>query len=224
VPTLGLQWYAFAPFVYLPMWEAGPDPRPQAAFGSVTHWSWGGELPWRGRLISNSKRDAYLRYIELPEKTRRPFQLAVDIPPEDRTGDRELLESHGWTLVDPYQVADSPLSYQKFIDSCRAEISCAKAVYTELNTGWLSDRSVCYLASGRPVLAEETGVSDYLPTGNGLLTFRDMSEAVAGVAEIDSNYEHHRKAARKLAEEYFSSEICLGKMLSACGYSGGNIC
>jgi hypothetical protein len=216
VPTLGLKWQPFFPFVYLPMWELRPDPGQQAPFSSVTHWTWG-ELWLQRRVLSISKRDAYLRYLELPQRVKRPFELAANIDdPEDAIGDQELFKRHGWKLLDPWEVTGSPLSYRTYITRSRAEISCPKPIFRELKTGWFSDRSACYLASGRPVLAEDTGFSDYLPTGNGLLVFHNLSEAIAGVAEIDSNYQHHVVAARRLAEEFLDSQECLKTMLAAC--------
>ena len=218
VPTLGFKWHTFFPFVYLPMWELRPDPGQEAPFSSVTHWTWG-ELWLQHRVLSISKRDAYLRYVELPRRARRPFELAANIDdPEDAIGDRKLFERHNWKLVDPWEVARSPLAYQTYIARSRAEISCPKPVFKELKTGWFSDRSACYLASGRPVLAEDTGFSDYLPTGRGLLCFNDLEQAIAGVAEIDRNYPEHMRAARELAEEYFNSKKSLPAMLSACGW------
>lgn len=174
-----------------------------------------------GRVLSNSKRDGYFRYIELPKRARRPFELAAQIYPDDQTGvrDRERLQGHGWNLVDPWEVAGSPGAYQHYIAGSRAEIMCPKPIFRELKTGWFSDRSACYLASGRPVLAEDTGFTDYLPTGKGLLAFRDLSEAVAGVAEIDSNYAEHMQAARELAEEFFDYRKVLPKMLEDCMYA-----
>jgi hypothetical protein len=93
---------------------------------------------------------------------------------------------------------------------------CAKPIHVAMKTGWFSDRSIAYLASGRPVLAQETGFSERLPTGRGLLGFRDMREAVAGVAEIDGNYAQHSRAARELAEAFFDSRKCLTGLLAAC--------
>lgn len=215
VPTLGLKWHTFTWFVYLPLWEVRPDQGPTAPFTSVTHWSWGGELWHQNRLISTSKRDAYLRYLKLPEQTARAFELAVNIDADDQTGDRELLEQHGWKTVDPWKVAKSPSAYQQYLATSRAEISCPKPIFRELNTGWFSDRSACYLASGRPVLAEDTGISDYLPTGEGLVVFNDLEEAIAGVTDIDSKYERHMRAARKLAEDFLDSQQCLPRMLAA---------
>ena len=217
VPRLNTIWHPFPQFVYLPLWPATPGPLDEAPFTSITQWTWS-ELWLDGRVLSTSKRDAYLRIVELPTRAGRPFELAINLDPEDTTGDRDLLIANGWKVTDPHQVAVSPAAYADYIRHSRAEISCPKPIYRELKTGWLSDRSAAYLASGRPVLAEETGFSDHLPTGEGLLAFRDVEEARAGVAEIDAHYEHHCRAARMFAEEYLDSDRCLNKMLALCGY------
>ena len=216
VPTLGVKWHTFAPFVHLPLWETAPDPPPQSAFTSVTHWTWG-ELLWKGRTVSLAKRDGYLPYVELPQRTGRPFELAVRFDPSDPSGDEAQLQAHGWKLADPWEVAGSPAAYQAYIAASRAEISCPKPIFRELNTGWFSDRSACYLASGRPVLAQDTGFSEKLPTGEGLLTFGTMEEAVEGAAEIDRDYRRHAAAARRVAEEHLDARRCLTRMLGACG-------
>ena len=214
IPTLGLKWHSFPQFVYLPMWSVAPDPGPQAPFTSVTQWNWG-EVWLKDRALSISKREAYLRVIELPHRTGRPFELAANIDPRDT--DRDLLSQNCWEVVDPHEIAITPAHYQNYIGSSRAEICCPKPIYRELKTGWFSDRSACYLASGRPVLAEDTGFGDHFPTGQGLILFRNLEEAVAGVAEIDANYAAHSRAAREFAETYLDSGRCLTAMLDACG-------
>jgi len=217
VPRLGLDWQPFVPFVYLPLWDVAPDPGHTAPFTSVTQWNW--DEVWMGdRVLSISKRQAYLRYLDLPRCAGRPFELAANIHPEDTTGDRDLLQSNGWRLVDPHLVAGSPGAYREYIALSRAELCCPKPIFRLLETGWLSDRSVCYLAGGRPVLMEDTGLGEHLPTGEGLLVFHDMAEAVVGVAEIDGRYANHCRAARELAEQFFDSQRCLAAMLSACGW------
>jgi hypothetical protein len=216
VPHLGVKWYGFLPIVYLPLWKASEDPGPQAPFSTITHWTWE-ELWLKDRVLSISKRTAYLRYLDLPRIVRRPFELAAHIHPLDHTGDRELLQDHGWLLADPTRVAGSPESYREYICGSRAELLCPKPIFRELNTGWMSDRSVCYLASGRPVLAEDTGFSDVVPSGKGLIAFTDMDEAVAGVTEIDAHYDRHSASARALADDVFNSAVCLPRMLAACG-------
>ncbi len=216
VPTLGLPWQPFVQFLYLPMWTVAPDPGKDAPFTSVTQWTWE-TLQLGDRLLSVSKRDAYLAYVDLPLRARRPFELAANIDRADTSGDRELLLQNGWTLVNPHRVARSPKIYQNYIKHSRAEFCCPKPIHRELKTGWFSDRSACYLASGRPVLAEETGFSGPLPTGRGLVAFRDLEEAAEKVAEIESDYEQHSRAARRLAEDFMESGKCLQAMLSACG-------
>lgn len=215
VSTLNLDWHTFFPPVFLPIWMAVPDPGPRAPFTSVTQWSWG-EI-WAEPHLSVSKRLAYLSYLDLPHRTGRPFQLAANIASGDKTGDRELLAAHGWQLVHAHEVAGSLESYQQFVRSSRAEFLCSKAIFRTLRTGWLSDRSACYLASGRPVLAEDTGLASHLPIGEGLLMFRDVEGAERGVIEIDAHYEQHSRAARRIAEEFLDSRRVLPRVLEACG-------
>src|SRR5262249_43314534 len=128
--------------------------------------------------------------------------------------DLELLKANGWTLVDPRAVAGDPWAYQAFIRGSKAEFLVAKNMYVETNSGWISDRSLCYLASGRPVLAQDTGLADLYPTRAGLVTYRTPDEALVGVDEFCRNYAHHAKAARALAEEYFGSDKVLGRLVS----------
>ena len=215
VPTLGVEWRPFRPFVYLPLWTSiTPDPGPAAAFTSVTQWKWE-DLVHRDRILSVSKRDAYLRYVELPRLARRPFELAANIHPDDHARDRERLTANGWRIADPHQVAGTPSDYQRYLAGSRAEFGCCKPIHALLKTGWFSDRSACYLAAGRPVLAEETGFSEHLPTGTGLLSFGDLDEAFAGAAAIDADWPRHSRAARAIAEEHLDSSRCLEAMLAA---------
>lgn len=214
VPAVGRSWTPFLPVVYLPMWPVTPGPDRTAPFTSVTQWTWGEIWPDPARSVS--KRTAYLRYLSLPRTCGRPFELAANIHPLDETGDPELLATHGWRLVHPHHVAGSPEQYQRYIAASRAEFLCPKAIYRELRTGWLSDRSACYLASGRPVLAEDTGVPGEYPAGLGFVTFADAQGAAAGVADIDDNYPAHCAAARQFAEAFLDSRVALPKMLEAC--------
>jgi len=217
VPTLGVEWRTFEPFVYLPMWQATRDPGADAPFTSITQWTWE-ELWWKERVLSVSKRAAYLKYAGLPHLAQRPFELAANIGQRDPAGDAKVLREHGWRIVDPHEVAGSPSQYQKYIAGSRAEFMCPKPIHTAMKTGWFSDRSIAYLASGRPVLAEDTGFAERLPTGLGLLAFRNIEEAAAGVAEIDADYARHSRAARAIAEEVFDSRPRLEALLAACEF------
>lgn len=213
VPRLGLTWHAIRPPVYLPMWPMQRRSRREAPFAGITQWNW---EDWEEPIFGISKRSAFLRCLDLPGRTQRSFELAANVAPDDRTGDRELLEAHGWRLVHPHDACASPGSYRAYVGRARAELCCAKGIYVHLRTGWFSERSAVFLASGRPVLAEATGLEDHYPTGEGLLTFRTLQEAAAGVAEIDAHYERHSEAARDMAAELLDSRKTLREMISRC--------
>ena len=144
---------------------------------------------------------------------RPKCELALDIHP-DESADIALLQGGGWSLVDPVRVAGTPRAYRSYVQQSRAELCVAKNMYVETRGGWISDRSACYLASGKPVLAQDTGFSGTLPTGEGLLAFETEEQAVAGIEEVEGDYERHSTAARELAEEYFDSDRILGDLLA----------
>ncbi len=185
-----------------------------APFTSITQWEWE-ELALGDRILSISKRTAYRNHAALPRLTGRSFEFAANIGPNDFGEDRKFFRENGWSLADPHEVAATPDGYQQYIRYSRAEIQCPKPIFRALNTGWFSDRSVCYLASGRPVLAEDTGFTDRVPAGAGLIAFNSMEGAVAGVAEIDRRYNYHCRAARELAVELFDSTRCLRTMIDS---------
>jgi hypothetical protein len=212
VPTLGRSWHTIFPSVELACWPLGTKPAPGAPFSSITQWTWG-EYHHDGRVISVSKRDAYLRYVELPRLAQRPFELAANIGENDVVGDRALLRTNGWRVVDPHVVAGTMDDYARYIAASRAELLCPKPIYRELRTGWFSDRSACYLAAGRPVLAEDTGISKIVPSDCGFITFCDLDGALAGVQAIDAEYDLHRAAARAFAEQFLDARKNVTRIL-----------
>lgn len=216
VPTLGLTWHRFLPPVYLPLWNVVAPP-PDGPFTSITEWNWG-STTFGGKQLSISKRDAYCEYLDLAQRTGQSFELAANIWHDKDMDERDILTRSGWRWVDPHKVAGSPSAYQEYIRRSRAEICCPKPIYRQLKTGWLSDRSAAYLASGRPVLMGETGISDHFPTGLGLTTFHNLEDAISCVCEINGDYARHCCAAREFAEEFLDSRRCLDVMLSACSY------
>lgn len=215
IPKLGHEWRTYEQLIYLHLWKCASRPASDSPFTSITEWTWE-ELHYSGQIFSVSKRAAYLKYLRLPQLVNSPLELATNIGQSDPAGDRALLSENGWRLVDPHQVASSPARYREYIrDSC-GEFMCPKPIHVQLRTGWFSDRSLAYLASGRPVVAEETGFSERIPTGIGLLAFHDLSTAAAAIAEVEANYERHRRAARELVEAYFDWRKTVETILSAC--------
>jgi len=128
-------------------------------------------------------------------------------------GSPELLTNHGWKVDDARTVTRTPKDYQQYIQSSRAEFSIAKEGYVVSRGGWFSDRSACYLASGRPVVVQDTGFSQWLTTGAGVIAFETLEEALAGIEEINSRYDFHCKAAREIASEYFDARRVLSDLL-----------
>jgi len=215
IPKLGLIWRPFLQPIYLPDWEPAPDLGPHAPATSVTQWNWPEEFRLGARVFSDSKREGYLRYLNIPQLSSHSFKLAANIHVNDKTGDIQLLESHGWELVAPHLVAGTAQAYARFIRNSRCEFSCAKPIYVDLKTGWFSERSAAYLACGRPVVVENTGVGGHIETGVGLLTFSCISEAVDALESVASNYSLHQRAARELAETYFSFHRVLPKLIQS---------
>jgi hypothetical protein len=123
----------------------------------------------------------------------------------------------GWRIVDPRPVSADMHAYGDFIRGSRGEFTVAKDIYVRPNSGWFSDRSVCYLASARPVITMKTGFSRFYPAGEGLFEFGDEAEALAAVEAVNADYPRHSRAARRLAAEYFASEAVIGPLMAASG-------
>ena len=214
VPELGFEWIATLPPVVLEHWPRATA-TPTLPFTSVGHWRSYGPIELDGRrygLRAHSLRGL----IELPERTRGEFALALGIHPDERR-DLEALERHGWRLLDPAEVAATPAAYRDFVRASGAELGVAKEGYVLSRSGWFSDRSACYLASGRPVVAQDTGFGAALPSGEGLLAFGDVEEAAAAVESVLSRPAEHAAAARAIAEELLDSDRVLGRLLDALG-------
>jgi hypothetical protein len=169
-------------------------------------------VAWKGTEYG-LKAHEFRRYIDVPLSTDLPFEIALDLHPED-VADATRLRDARWRVIGPEKVA-TPASFRRYVQGSGAEFSVAQGVYVETRSGWFSDRTVRYLASGRPAIVQDTGLSDTLPVGEGLLTFSTPAEAVACVAEVTENHTRHANYARVLAEECFSPERSLTPLLEA---------
>ncbi|MBI3943417.1 MAG: hypothetical protein HY326_10430 [Chloroflexi bacterium] len=214
IPTCGREWITTLQPVYLPLWPVAGEIT-HHALTTVANWRGYGSVEYQG-VFYGQKAHSLRQFFPLPTLTAEKFQLALAIHPAE-TRDLAALVANGWALVDPVEVAGTPSAYQRFVQGSKAEFGIAKSGYVASNCGWFSDRSVCYLASGRPVIAQETGFSRYLPIGEGLLAFRTMDEALVRIDQLNSDYQHHARAARGIAEAYFDSDKVLSRLLQCLG-------
>jgi hypothetical protein len=212
----GLPWHRIRPPVCLDLWPFTYDPRAEA-FTTVSSWStpdWL-KLTENGRTIlrENTKRVAFLQFAELPRHTSQPLELALFTDERD-ADDLNRLHARGWRIRHSRDVAGSPEAYRSYVQRSRGEFSCAKASCMDFQNAWVSDRTLCYLASGKPVVVQDTGPSSYLVNGAGMFRFSSIDEAAAGLEAINSDYGHHCRAARDLAETHFDSRRVLEDVLN----------
>jgi hypothetical protein len=209
-PDGGLRWQYTPSPVFLGAWPAA-EPS-DGAYTTVTNW-WGDWIELDGEAVCNDKRSAFLAYAELPARSGRPLEMAVTLDDYTAETDVPVLERGGWTVRDAWDVCPTPEAYHDYIQDSRAEFSCAKPSCALLANAWISDRTLCYLASGKPAVVEHTGPSRLLPDGEGLLRFRNMDEAAAAIDAVEADYERHSGRARKLAEEHFDGEKVVRRVL-----------
>ncbi len=210
VPSCGRAWIPTLPPVVLDEWPVA-EHRHGDALTTVAHWRGYGSIEHQG-VRYGQKAHSLRPLFDLPRRTDAQFRLALAIHDGDMK-DIAALREHGWELVDPDTVASSPDEYRRFVQSSWAEFGIAKSGYVVSRVGWFSDRSACYLASGRPVLAQDTGFGRRLPTGAGLFAFTDGDDVLAAVDAMRRDYAHHRAAARDIAREYLDSDRVLSELL-----------
>jgi hypothetical protein len=210
VPDVGLSWLYTRPCVALDWWplhEAGA----KATFTTVAHWYAGGWLEDDAHAHLDDKRSGFLPFLDLPRFTGHPLELALDLQPQDEQW--VMLEGRGWNVVDAHRVAATPWAYQRYIRESFGEFSCAKPACLKLENAWVSNRTLCYLASGKPAVVQHTGASRFLPDSAGLFRFRDVKEAAQSIERIVIDYEKQSKLARALAEEHFDARNVVRTLL-----------
>jgi hypothetical protein len=211
VPTCGIDWIHTLPPVVLSQWRQLTEP-PRRDWTTVAHWRGYGSIE-RDGISYGQKAHSFRPLFPLPPRTGDRFEVALDIHPAEQA-DLHELNVNGWQLLDPIDVAGDPLRYRHFVQESAAEVGIAKSGYVVSRSGWFSDRSACYLASGRPVLAQDTGFSAHLPAGKGLLAFRNLDEAADAVAAVRADYTAHALAARRIALEHLDSNRVLSTLLN----------
>lgn len=216
LPTGGFRWRPVRQPVRLVDWPVAAPPPDASRFTTVSSWRPPfGPLEHEGRRYG-LKLHEFRRLVDLPGRASATFEIALDIHPGD-AADREHLLERGWRLADPRAAAGTPAAFRRYVQGSAAEFSVAQGVYVDTCSGWFSDRTVRYLASGRPALVQDTGFARSLPVGTGLVPFSSLDEAVAGAARIRADPEAHAAAARELAERHFAADVVLPRFCDEIG-------
>ena len=210
IPTCGIDWITTPQPVVLDEWPVSRGNN--GKFTGISTWRGPfGPVEFNGKIYGLRVHE-FRKLASLPARSKQKFELALDIHPTE-TKDIELLKSNGWQLINPQSIAATTDDYRSYVQSSMAELMIAKNMYVQSRGGWFSDRSICYLASGKPVLAQDTGLAGLYPTASGLVTFNTIDEAIEGADKIASDYERHTAAARRIAEEHFDSDKVLANLL-----------
>ncbi len=184
----------------------------RGVYTTVMNWTSYKPIEFKGKTYG--QKDVELRrFLDLPSNLEPDsFEIAMAAGKTSKAP-LDLLRHKGWGVVDPNEVCRDFQSYRQYLQTSRGEWSVAKNGYVVGQPGWFSCRSACYLASGRPVILQDTGFSDVLPVGEGLLSFVTMNEAVSAIAEVQAHYKRHSKAAREIAQEYFDASLVLDDLI-----------
>jgi hypothetical protein len=214
IPDAGYRWHPTRPPVALELWrDAGP---PGRVYTTVGRWNeTQRDLSFAGQTFQWRKRTEWLRCLDLPARTGAEFEVAMDV--ENVPGDPALLGAHGWRIANPRLVSGDPWRYRDYIRGSRGEFTVAKELNVRLRSGWFSDRAACYLAAGRPVVEQDTGFGDVVPTGPGLHVFRTIMDAAAAVEAIERDYAAAAAHASAVAEEWFRADRVVGELLRVAG-------
>ena len=214
VPACGLNWLKTFQPVVLEHWPVATRIE-HDALTTIAHWRGYGSIDFNG-VTYGQKVHSLRQFISLPTLTDEKFSLALAVHP-DETRDLAALKQNRWQLLDPALVANTPSRYAEFIRGSKAEFGIAKSGYVHSRCGWFSDRSVCYLASGRPVIAQDCGFAKLLPTGEGLFVFNTNDDVLRAIGFMNSDYARHAKRAREIAAEFFDSDKVLTRLVKLVG-------
>ena len=189
-------------------------PPPGAPFTTVSQWQGGDWMVYGDESYSNQKRDGFLPYLDLPRMTRPPLELALGLAPgPSDEAEKQGLIDRGWRVRRAEEVTGTPWEYQKYIQSSAGEFSCCKPSCIRLQNAWISDRTICYLASGHPAVVQHTGPSRFLPDAAGLFRFRTLEEAAQMLNQVSADYSRQSANARALAEEFFDAAKVARRLL-----------
>jgi hypothetical protein len=219
LPDTGHRWHPTKQPIVMSEWLSSPTH--ENKFTTVMNWTSYDSITYHGRTYGQ-KDVEFAKFRSLPQKIQTTLEIALHKPhvtwPSNNERDPtptplEVLRNLGWRIVDSTEVCPDPSSYRQYIQRSQGEWSVAKNGYVVGKSGWFSGRSGCYLAAGRPVIVQDTGFSEVLPVGEGVLPFNTLEEAEEAIREVEGNYGRHAKAAREIADAYFDSDKVLNRLL-----------
>lgn len=212
IPAERYHWISTRPPVCVDWWNSPSVADSEMRLTTIGNWNTSGkDVVWKNETYF--WRKDYKRFITLPNQSALPLELAL-VGISEKEADK--MHSHCWHLSSAKDLSN-PIKYRDYICGSLAEFTVAKDQYVRFRSGWFSDRSVCYLAAGRPVITEDTGFANFIPTGTGLFSFTNMDQIVEAIDAIHSDYEKHSRAAKEIAKEYFSVETVLAKLIDDLG-------
>jgi hypothetical protein len=210
-PSGGQAWRPIFDPVVMELFPAEAAPV-DAPFTTIMSWQAHEPVEYEG-TVYGQKDVEFTKFLDLPRRTAFPMELAI----AGAGTPVESLQAHGWRLRDSHEMTRTFDSWGEYIRRSRGEFSVAKHVFVATNSGFFSDRSAAYLASGRPVVMQDTGFSAHLPCGRGLFAVRNADEAASAIAQIAGNYRLHSAAAREIAREYLDAPRVLGRLCAELG-------
>lgn len=207
-----VEWLHTPPCVSLEHWPVAAAAA-DAPFTTISHWQDDEWMIDGAENYRNDKRSGFLPFLDVPRLTRQPLELALYLG-DDEADEREALLDRGWRVRPSTEVSSTPQDYQRYIQGSRGEFSCCKPSYLRFLNAWISDRTLCYLASGKPAIVQYTGDSADLPDRAGLLRFRTPDEAAECLEAAAADYARHCLMARALAEERFDAVKVATRLLA----------
>jgi hypothetical protein len=210
MPSAGIAWRKTRMPVIPELWQVRAEAvTPRAPWSTVMTWNvFKGKLEYRG-VEYHGKAEEFAKIADLPQRFTQPFRIAVG----GTEAPLAALAAHGWRAEDGPAATLTPQNYQDYLAASRGEVSVAKNVYVALRTGWFSTRSACYLAASRPVVVQDTGFSNILPTGRGLHAFATADEAGVAIAAVEADYDAEMQAAREVALAHFDARVVLPRLI-----------
>jgi hypothetical protein len=219
-PDSGHDWLPTRQPVVLSEWPTAPPGRD--VFTTLMNWTSYNPVEFEGKTYGQ-KDVEFQAYQDLPKQVpEQDLELALNRVAKKGTAPVGRLRRLGWRIVSPAEVCPDLDTYRSYVQQSMGEWSVAKNGYVLGQSGWFSERSACYLASGRPVVLQDTGFSKVLPVGRGIVPFTTPDEAAEGLVEVANNYKVHSRSARDLAAEYFASDKVLLSMIDRAAATAGS--